>query len=141
MQIDKGSSVWIENSIINGGIFIVCSGNLYISNSQIGRDYDSPTVVYVEGVANYDNVSSYGIIIAKGSSLMLNNTALYGAVLNYSQSLILTGNSDVIGSVVSKYSVDIQGASASITRGNIPEFSGYSIGLDPFVIPGSLLEF
>ena len=72
---------------------------------------------------------------------MLNNTALYGAVLNYSQSLILTGNSDVIGSVVSKYSVDIQGASASITRGNIPEFSGYSIGLDPLVIPGSLLEF
>ena len=139
--VSDGNITINSNSIINGGIFIVCSGNLYISNSQIGRDYDSPTVVYVEGVANYDNVSSYGIIIAKGSSLMLNNTALYGAVLNYSQSLILTGNSDVIGSVVSKYSVDIQGASASITRGNIPEFSGYSIGLDPFVIPGSLLEF
>ncbi len=139
--VSDGDITINSNSVINGGIFIVCSGNLYISNSQIGKDYDGPAIAYVKGVANYNNVTTYGIIIAKGNGLTLNNTSLYGAILNYSQALILAGNSNVVGSVVSKYSVDMQGNSASITRGNIPEFSGYSIGLDPFIIPGSLLEF
>jgi len=61
--------------------------------------------------------------------------------LNHGSSFTLVGNSDIIGSVVSKFSVDLQGNSASITRGNIPEFIGKDIGLDPFVLPGSYLEF
>ena len=72
---------------------------------------------------------------------MLNETNVNGAILNYSASFSLTGDSDVIGSVVSYYSVDIQGNDVSITKGNIPEFSGLVIGLDPFVVPGSYLEY
>ena len=64
-----------------------------------------------------------------------------GAILNYSASFSLTGIVILSGSVVSNYSVDLQGELASITRGNIPEFSGLIIGLDPFVVPGSYLEY
>jgi len=140
--VANGNITINSNSVINGNIFLICSGNLIISGSQLGTNLDASVITYAKGNTDYDNTTVYGIIISKGSnSLDLNNTALYGAILNYSQSFILSGNSDVVGSVVSKYSVDMQGNSSSITRGNIPELVGSHIGLDPFVIPGSLLEF
>ena len=80
-------------------------------------------------------------IVSKGDNLVLNETSVNGAILNYSASFFLMGDSDIVGSVVSNYSVDLQGELASITRGNIPEFSGLVIGLDPFVVPGSYLEY
>ena len=43
--------------------------------------------------------------------------------------------------IFDKYSVDFQGNGSSITRGNLPELPGKNIGLNPFVIPGSYLEF
>ena len=140
--VANGNITINSNSVINGNIFLICSGNLIVSGSQLGTNLDASVVTYAKGNTDYDNSTVYGIIISKGSnSLDLNNTALFGAILNYSQSFILSGNSDIVGSVVSKYSVDIQGNSSSITRGNIPELVGYHIGLDPLVIPGSLLEF
>ena len=90
---------------------------------------------------SYENSTVYGLIVSKGNSLELDGTVHYGAILNYGSSFGLVGNSDIIGSVVSKYSVVLQGNNASITRGNIPEFVGKDIGLDPFVLPGSYLEF
>ena len=67
--------------------------------------------------------------------------AHYGAVLNHSPSFTLLNNSSVTGSVVSKYSVNFQGNGSSIARGNLPDFTGKDIGLNPFVVPGSYLEF
>ena len=84
----------------------------------------------------------YGLIISKGnSSLELDGSTVYGAILNYSSSFSLVGDSDITGSVISNSSVDFQGNDASITRGNIPTFLGLNIGLDPIVVPGSYLEY
>ena len=130
-----------SNSIVNGNIFIICSGNMSISNSQAGNDMNSAVVIYSQGNATYVNSSINGLIVSKGNTLSLSGTAVNGAILNYGSSFTLSGNSDVTGSVVSKYSVDIEGVNVSMTRGNIPGFAGKDIGLDPFVVPGSYLEF
>ena len=130
-----------SNSVIKGDIYLVCSGDLNVSNSQLGISLSSAVITYSKGNADYENSTVYGLIVSKGNSLELDETAHYGAILNYASSFTLAGNTDIIGSVVSKFSVDLLGNSASITRGNIPEFTGKDIGLNPFVIPGSYLEF
>lgn len=130
-----------SNTTINGNIFLICSGTLTISNSQIGTGLGAPVILYSKGAADYTSSTVYGLIISKGSSLELDGSTVYGAILNYSSSFSLVGNSDITGSVISNSSVDFQGNDASITRGNIPTFSGLNIGLDPIVVPGSYLEY
>ena len=139
--IADGNITISSNSVINGDIYIVCSGNLTVNNSQLGTSLTSVVVSYSRGSADYQNSTAYGLLISKGNSLQLNGMTHYGAVLNHSSTFTMASNSSVIGSVVSKYSVDFQGNGSSITRGNLPEFVGKDIGLNPFVVPGSYLEF
>ena len=139
--VATGNIIISSNSVINGNIYIICNGNLNVSSSQLGTGMNAAVITYSKGNADYQNSTIYGLIVSKGNSLELDGTAHYGAILNYGSSFDLVGNSDVIGSVVSRYAVDLQGNNASITRGNIPEFIGKNIGLDPFVLPGSYLEF
>ena len=139
--IADGNITISSNSVINGDIYIVCSGNLTVNNSQLGTSLTSVVVSYSRGNADYQNSTAYGLLISKGNSLQLNGMTHYGAVLNHSSTFTMASNSSVIGSVVSKYSVDFQGNGSSITRGNLPEFVGKDIGLNPFVVPGSYLEF
>ena len=130
-----------SSTTINGNIFLICSGTLTISNSQIGTGIGAPVILYSKGSSEYNNSTVYGLIISKGNSLELDGSTVYGAILNYSSSFSLVGNSDITGSVISYSSVAFQGNDASITRGNIPTFSGLNIGLDPIVVPGSYLEY
>lgn len=130
-----------SNSVINGNIYIVCNGDINVSGSQLGTGLTAAVIIYSKGNGEYENSTVYGLIVSKGNSLELDGTAHYGGILNYGSSFSLVGNSDIVGSVVSKYSVVFQGNNASITRGNLPEFAGKDIGLDPFVLPGSYLEF
>jgi len=130
-----------SNTTINGNIFLICGGTLTISNSQLGTGLGAAVVIYSKGAADYNSSTVYGLIISKGSSLDLDGSTVYGAILNYSSSFSLAGDSDITGSVISNHSVDFQGNDASITRGNIPEFTGLNIGLDPIVVPGSYLEY
>jgi len=131
-----------SNTTINGNIFLICSGNLTISDcSEIGTGLGEAVVIYSKGVADFNNSTVYGLIISKGNSLELDGSNVYGAILNYGSSFSLVGDSDITGSVISKYSVDFQGGSASITKGNMPTFLGLNIGLDPIVVPGSYLEY
>ena len=139
--IADGNITISSNSVINGDIYIVCSGNLTVNNSQLGTSLTSVVVSYSRGSADYQNSTAYGLLISKGNTLQLNGMTHYGAVLNHSSTFTMASNSSVIGSVVSKYSVDFQGNGSSITRGNLPEFVGKDIGLNPFVVPGSYLEF
>ena len=131
-----------SNTTVNGSIFIVCSEDLAIVESQIGTGLDAAVVIYSKGSASYTSSTVYGLLVSKGSSsLQLSGATVHGAVLNYSSTFTLTNNSDITGSVVSNYSVDLQDQYSSITRGNIPEFTGQTIGLSPFVVPGSYLEY
>ena len=139
--VANGNITINSNSIIGGNIYIVCNGDLTITNTQLGTSLNSAVVIYSKGSTLYQNSTSYGLLISKGNSLQLNNMAHYGAVLNHSPSFTLLNNSSVTGSVVSKYSVNFQGNGSSIAGGNLPDFNGKDIGLNPFVVPGSYLEF
>ena len=81
------------------------------------------------------------MLFRKRSCVKVLDNACLCAILNYSSSFSLRGDTDIIGSVVSKYSVDFQSDLVSIKKGNVPEFAGLVIGLDPFVVPGSYLEY
>ena len=139
--VANGNITISSSSAINGNIFIICSGSITISDSQVGTDINTPVICYSKGNAAYNNSNIYGLIVSKGSSLALDGSNVYGAILNYSSSFSLDGDTDIFGSVVSKYAADFQSNLVSITKGNIPEFAGLSIGLDPFVVPGSYLEY
>ena len=139
--VSDGNIIINSNSVISGDIYIVCSGDLYVSNSQLGTSLSSSVVTYSKGRTYYQNSTIYGLVISNGNSLELNSINHFGAVLNHSPAFTIGNNSSIIGSVVSKYSVDFQGSGSSINRGNLPKFSGKDIGLDPFVVPGSYLEF
>jgi hypothetical protein len=139
--VADGNITISSSSAINGNIFIICSGSITITDSQIGTDINTPVICYSKGNASYNDSNIYGLIVSKGSSLALDGSNVYGAILSYSSSFSLDGDTDIIGSVVSKYTADFQSNLVSITKGNIPEFAGLSIGLDPFVVPGSYLEY
>ena len=139
--VADGNITISSSSAINGNIFIICSGSITITDSQVGTDINTPVICYSKGNASYNDSNIYGLIVSKGSSLALDGSNVYGAILNYSSSFSLDGDTDIIGSVVSKYTADFQSNLVSITKGNIPEFAGLSIGLDPFVVPGSYLEY
>ena len=139
--VANGNITINSNSIVGGDIYIVCNGDLTITNAQLGTSLNSAVVIYSSGNTLYQNSTCYGLLISKGNSLQLNNMAHYGAVLNHSPSFTLLNNSSVTGSVVSKYSVNFQGNGSSIAGGNLPDFTGKDIGLNPFVVPGSYLEF
>ena len=70
---------------------------------------------------------------------IFNNANLYGASYLESQTVSMS-NTSVVGSLVSKYSLVMDGAS-SITKGNLPDIFGTNIGFNPSVLPGSHLEY
>lgn len=139
--VANGNITINSGTSINGNIFLICSGTITITDSQAGMDMNSPVIIYSKGNAIYNNSNIYGLVVSKGNALAFDGSNVYGAILNYSSSFSLNGDTDVIGSVVSKYAVDIQSNLVSITKGNIPEFTGLVTGLDPFIIPGSYLEY
>ena len=130
-----------SNTIIQNNVKIICSGNITINNSQIGTGLYSPVVIYSKGNATYSNANVYGLIISKGSSLGLDGSAVYGAILNYGSTFTLQGSTTITGSIISYYSIDIQGGNVIISKGSIPPFFNTDIGLNSMVIPGSYLEY
>ena len=139
--VANGNITIESNSNVNGNIFIISNGALTINNSNIGTGLNAAVVLYSKNNATYNNSTIYGCIIAKGSILEIDNVTLRGAILNHGQSFSLDGNTNIVGSIVSKYSMDFQGNSVTVTKGSLPLFTGYNIGLDPIVVPGSYLEY
>jgi len=129
-----------SNSMIQKNVKVICSGNLTVTNSQIGTSLRTPSLSYSKGTTSFTGSSIYGLIIAKGNTCTLSSTTLYGALLNYSSTFTLSSSSSITGSVVSQYSIDIQDANSSITKGSLPPFFNTDIGLNPIVISGSYLE-
>lgn len=139
--VADGSITINSNSTVNSNIFIVCNGTIEIENSQIGTGLNSSVILYSKDDATYSGSTIYGCIISKGDELVIDGATIYGAVLNYSGSFSLQGNTNITGSVVSYHSADFVGGSVSITKGDLPLFTGYYIGIDPMVVPGSYLEY
>ena len=129
-----------SSSMINKNVFLICSGNLTIASSTVGTGIRAPVILYAKGIASVSSSTIYGLIIARGSSCTLDQTAIYGGILNFSATFSLSNSSSVTGSVVSDYSIDLTDTNSSITKGSLPPFFGLNIGLDPMVVPGSYLE-
>ncbi len=129
-----------SNSMIQKNVKVICSGNLTVTNSQIGTSLRTPSLSYSKGTTSFTGSSIYGLIIAKGNTCTISSTTMYGALLNYSSTFTLSSSSSITGSVVSQYSIDIQDANSSITKGSLPPFFNTDIGLNPIVISGSYLE-
>ena len=130
-----------SGSIIKGGIKIICSGDVTITGSQVGSSIRSPGILYTKGTTSLTSSTIYGLVISKGNTCTLSSTTLNGALLNYSSTFTLNNSSTITGSVVSNYSLDIQDAGSSISKGNLPPFFSTNTGLNPIVIPGSYLEY
>jgi len=136
------------NSSNNGGgvIFIICNNNLEISDSNMGLSLNDYIITYskngFELVSNAEfSKDFYGLTISKGSNCVIENIDYYGAIFSESSNLNLKENSNIEGSIVSKYTINISADSVSISKGNLPLFVGQDIGLKPSVIPGSFLEY
>ena len=130
-----------SSSAIKKNVFLICSGNLTIASSTAGTGIRTPAIVYAKGTISLSSSTVYGLIIAKGSSCTLNQTAVNGGILNYGATFSLSNTSSVTGSAVSNYSIDLTDANSSISKGNLPPFFGLNVGLDPMIIPGSYLEY
>ena len=134
----------ISNSQINGNVFLVCNEKLTISYSTMGSglDKDSGCVIaYSKGDYTITASTFYGLTISKGSKCEFESTNYYGAIFSESSNCNLKANTNIVGSIVSKYSINITDQSAALTKGNLPLFIGQNIGLKPSIVPGSYLEY
>ena len=131
----------LDASTVKSGVKIICSGDLILTNTQIGNSIRNPSLTYSKGTTSFTGSTIYGLIISKGNTCSIASTTIHGAVLNYSPTFTINNNTTIIGSVVSNYSLDLQDANSSLTKGSIPPFFNTDIGLNPMVVPGSYLEY
>ena len=94
----------------------------------------------IDNIINLYEAGDITSILNNSDDLIINNSNVYGAILNYCSNFELNNNSTVIGSVVSNYLVNIDNSS-TITKGNLPSFYGKNIGLSTSIVPGSYLEY
>ena len=129
------------NSTIGANVTIISGGNVTISgNVTIGSSIENYSIMYCKNNLNLSNSTTfYGVLVGKGSSSTFNNANIYGASYLESQTVSMS-NTAIVGSLVSKYSLGIDGSS-SITKGHLPDIFGANVGFNPSVLPGSHLEY
>ena len=147
--ISTGKIVLRQNTTASGGITFIAD-KIEINNSSLGNaslfnSSTGPVIIYTDdggSITNSNNVS--GLIINydlnNSASFIIDNSKVYGAILNYSSNFQLNNYSHVYGSVVSQYLVSLNNFS-EISKGNLPSFYGVNSGLSSSVIPGSYLEY
>jgi hypothetical protein len=138
-----------QNSTVGGGITFIANdieiNDASLGNPSLFNSSSGPVIIYTENgglISNSNNISGFIINndLNSSSSFTINNSIINGAILNYSSNFILNNNTNIVGSIVSNYLVEIDNSS-SITKGNLPSFYGKNIGLNTSVIPGSYLEY
>jgi len=129
------------NSTIGANVTIISGGNVTVSgNVTIGSSIENYSIIYCKNNLSLGNSTTfYGVLIGKGSSSTFNNANIYGASYLESQTVSIS-NTTFVGSLVSKYSLGIDGSS-SITKGHLPDIFGANVGFNPSVLPGSHLEY
>ena len=128
------------NSTIGPSVNIISGGDLTVSgNVNIGNSVENYSVIYCKDNINLSgNTTFYGVLIGTGQSSSFSNANLYGASYLESQTVSIS-NTTIVGSLVSRYSPTI--TSSYITKGNLPDIFGTSIGFNPSIVPGSHLEY
>ena len=108
----------------------------------------SPTIsnCFIRGNTCAGNCTGAGIMVYSGSPtiencIIENNTTEKGQ----GGGIYIEGGSNtnvkISQTIIRNNSADFVGGSVSITKGDLPLFTGYYIGIDAMVVPGSYLEY
>ena len=144
-KIINRESIEFSNCNVSGGIEIMSLDKIIVkNNSTLGSNVENLNtcvVSYSKNSFELDNSSFYGIVISKGSKTHLKNGAqFYGALHSEAGDCIVEGgNTNIIGSLVSKYSLNFN--SGTIRKGNLPKIFNNPYGIKGMVLPGSFLEY
>ena len=131
----------INSSTIGGGVYLICNEKLTVSSSNIGSSLSDYVIAYSKDVIFTNSSTFYGLTISRGTEFEIENTNYYGAIFNESSTIDLKVNANVVGSIVSKYSIKISDLTVMLKKGNLPLFIDQDIGLKPSMVPGSYLEY
>jgi len=139
--LSTGSITISGGSQVSGYVNIISEGALIISGSCIvGSSISSGCVLYSESNININGSVIYGLAIGIGGEFTLsNNTNFYGGIYTESYSVNVDA-SNIIGSLVSKNSLNLTNSS-SLSKGSLPPIFGLPYGFKSSVVPGSYLEY
>lgn len=132
----------VNNSTVGDGIMFVVGADAQFTNfSTFGTSVCTPNdgvTVYTTGQAQITKTTFYGIVINTGVSIQLTDSSVYGAFISLGDKADLS-NSTIVGSIVVKEEAII--SSSTISRGSLPLNLNRSIGIEPYIIPGTWLEY
>jgi|GEM_PF-2056471 len=151
---DDDADIDIDRSIIGDGIMIVSGGEIDIDDgSVLGTGVSFPNdgvILYAGEEIEIDDSIVYGLGISTGEDdeegLELEDSFFYGAFLAISGDIEIE-RSTIVGSLVTRYEFDIEddeddeGYISTFTRGPLPLALSVYVGLEPYIIPGSWLEY
>jgi len=142
LTINLNSEIETINSQENH-IYFICEKDLTIIDCEtIGSDLKNYVIAYSRNKIKIENIDKfYGLVISKGSECVIENSEIFGALYSESSTIDLKENTIIRGSIVSKYSINILDGTVSLSKDNLPLFINQNIGLEPFIIPGSYLEY
>ncbi len=140
-KIVVNGDLTIDSSTIGGDIYLICNEKLTISSSNCGSSLNNYVVAYSKDALFTDSSTFYGMMISRGVEFEIENTSFYGAIYNESSTIDLKANANIVGSIVSKYSIKISDQTVTLSKGNFPLFINQDIGLKPSIVPGSFLEY
>mgnify|MGYP001232678937 FL=1 len=142
LTINSNSEIGTSNSQENH-IYFISEKDLTITGcSSIGSDLKNYVIAYSRNKILIENINKfYGLIISKGSECVIKDSEIFGALYSESSTIDLKENTIIRGSIVSKYSINILDGTVSLTKDDLPLFINQNIGLEPFIIPGSYLEY
>jgi len=142
-KIVNDRSIKMTNSTVSGGVEIITSDSLTVDGTTMGASVNSfgqSVVTYTGKRFELYNSSSHGVVISLGDETCLVNANHFGAIHARTPLLKLLGNTNVSGSVVSLYDLEME-TSANIAKGNLTPLFDNQFGFIPSVLSGSYLEY
>ncbi|MEE9166603.1 MAG: hypothetical protein V3U24_03955 [Candidatus Neomarinimicrobiota bacterium] len=145
-RIVATDSVTIISTPFQNDIMVVSGNATQIQSSlDMGSGVcveEDGVIIYSGGELTVESSTVYGLGISMGR-LVMNSANWTGAVLALGgaspSAPNLVQGSTLVGSLVAKNNVDF--SSSTLVRGPLPLAEGKDIGLEPYVIPGSWLEY
>ncbi len=148
-KIIATGEVEIERGSVSDGVWIVAKKEFEVEGpSTLGTGIcgtQDGVIIYAGGgiydiEIEFEDVTIYGLVIFGGTTeeQEIENSIFHGAILSYSRGLEFSGSS-ITGSLVSKNLPSL--GSTTISRGPLPLLLSQNIGLEPYIIPGTWLEY
>lgn len=141
-KIVATDSVTITSTPFQDDIMVVSGKATQIrSTSDMGNGVcfeEDGVIIYSAGELTVESSNVYGLGISMGR-LVLDGSNCYGAFLSFGVAPGVVQNSTVVGSLVAKNNLSL--SNSNIIRGPLPLAEGKDIGLEPYIIPGTWMEY